>query len=285
MASLRVWAFAGAAAVMSIPAAHAADFAPIGPAPMPAPVYVDDGFAGGWYLRGDVGAGATNARRMDVLGPLPAGSNFAMVNDAFRMSDSYFIGGGIGYQVNSWLRFDATAEYRSGYNFRGLGFYTQGGGTFYDIYDGHMNSKVVLANAYFDLGTWGGFTPFVGAGVGMAGHTISHLSDTGPFTPGGGAAYGYMANSKTDWNMAWAVHAGVAYNVTQNFKVELGYRYLNMGSAESGLLNCGGATATCGGLNAYKIRNIDSHDIKLGVRWHFNQPSMPMAYPSVVTKG
>lgn len=284
MASLRVWAFAGASALMSIPAANAADFNPM-PPPVPmAPVVVEDSFGGGWYLRGDVGAGAVSAKRMDVLSGVPVGSDFAMVHDAFRMSDNYFIGGGIGFQVNSWLRFDATAEYRTGYNFRALGVYTQGGGTFYDIYDGHMNSKVVLANAYVDLGTWGGFTPFVGAGIGMAGHTISHLADTGPFTPGGGAAYGYMSNSKTDWNMAWALHAGVAYNVTQNFKVELGYRYLNMGSAESGAVNCAGNSATCGGTAAYKIRNIDSHDIKLGVRWHFNQPAAPLAYP-VVTKG
>ncbi|BAT61647.1 putative adhesin RP828 precursor [Variibacter gotjawalensis] len=283
MASLRVWAFAAAAAVTTISAAHAADLAPMGPPPM-APVAYDDGFAGGWYLRGDVGAGISRARSLDVLGPLPAGSDFAMVNSGFRMSDSYFIGGGIGYQFNSWLRFDATAEYRTGYSFRGVGFYTQGGGTFYDVYDGNMNSKVVLANAYFDLGTWYGVTAFVGGGIGMAGHTISHISDLGPFTPGGGASYGFMNTSKTDWQMAWALHAGLAYNVTNNFKVELAYRYLNMGSAESGLLNCSAAAAgACGGANAYRIRDIDSHDIKIGLRYHFNQP--PMAYPAVVTKG
>ncbi len=284
MASLKVWAFAGAAAVISTTAAHAADFAPMPPPMMPAPMIVDD-FAGGWYLRGDVGAGATRAKSLDVLGALPVGSDFAMNNNAFRMSDSYFIGGGIGYQVNSWLRFDATAEYRTGYSFRGVGSYTQGGGTFYDIYDGHMNSTVALANAYVDLGTWDGFTPFVGGGIGMAGHRISHLSDTGPFTPGGGAAYGYASKEKTDWNMAWALHAGVAYNVTPNFKVELAYRYLNMGSATSGLVDCSGASNTCGGSNAYRIRGLDSHDIKLGLRWHFNQPTVPLAYPSVVTKG
>ena len=30
-------------------------------------------------------------------------------------------------------------------------------------------------------------------------------------------------------NFAWALMAGLDFNVTQNLKLELGYRYLNMG--------------------------------------------------------
>jgi len=35
--------------------------------------------------------------------------------------DAFFIGGGVGYQWNSWLRFDATAEYRAKASFNALG--------------------------------------------------------------------------------------------------------------------------------------------------------------------
>lgn len=250
---------------------------------MGGPVVVED-FGGGWYLRGDIGVGMSRARSLDIQGPLPAGSDFQMVDGAFRMSNSYFIGGGIGYQFNSWLRFDATAEFRTGYNFRGMGFYTQGGGTFYDVYDGHMSSTVVMGNAYFDLGTWAGITPFIGAGLGVAGNKITHLSDLGPFTPGGGAAYGYMSSSKIDWNFAWALHAGLAYSVTPNMKFEIAYRYLNMGSATSGVLDCAGAGG-CGGVYTYRARDLESHDIKIGLRYQLNQPSAPMSFPPVITKG
>jgi opacity protein-like surface antigen len=278
MASLRVWAFAGAFA-MSATAAGAADLAPLMPQPVSMPVIED--FAGGWYLRGDVGAGISRAKSLDVL-DLRGGTDFQMVDSAFRISDSYFIGGGVGYQFNSWFRADLTAEYRTGFNFRGLGFYTQGGGTFYDVYDGHMSSTVGLANAYFDLGTWHGITPFVGAGFGFAANRITHLADLGPAAPLGGAGYGFVSKTKTDWNFAWALHAGASYSVTNNLKFELAYRYLNMGSATSGVLDCAGAGG-CGGVESYRIRHLDSHDIKLGLRYHFNQPP-PMSYP-VITKG
>ena len=31
-----------------------------------------------------------------------------------------------------------------------------------------ISAQTVLANGYIDFGTWGGFTPYVGAGVGIA---------------------------------------------------------------------------------------------------------------------
>ena len=36
-----------------------------------------------------------------------------------------------------------------------------------------------LANAYFDLGTWYGVTPFVGGGVGVAVHRARNAFDNG----------------------------------------------------------------------------------------------------------
>ncbi len=42
-----------------------------------------------------------------------------------------------------------------------------------------------------------------------------------------GAGFG---RNSSQWNLAWALHAGVAYNVSKCFKVELAYRYLDLGS-------------------------------------------------------
>ena len=55
--------------------------------------------------------------------------------DQQEMGDAYFIGGGFGYQWNSWLRFDATAEYRAKTKFKAIGSYTEfcPGGRCFDV--------------------------------------------------------------------------------------------------------------------------------------------------------
>jgi opacity protein-like surface antigen len=61
----------------------------------------------------------------------------------------------------------------------------------------------------------------------------------------------------------------LAYTVTPGFKVELAYRYLNMGSAQTAEVLCGAAGCGVGGgpRAYYVLKNMDSHDLKLGVRW------------------
>jgi len=89
-----------------------------------------------------------------------------------------------------------------------------------------------MANAYADLGTWWCITPFIGAGIGTARVTIANFTDVGQTTNGGpSSAY---ADTASKWNFAWAVHAGLAYQVNPNVTLELAYRYLNMGDGVTG---------------------------------------------------
>ena len=77
------------------------------------------------------------------------------------MGDVTTFGGGFGFQWNSWLRFDATAEYRAKTKFKAIG-YTEfcPGGRCFDAYDGNHSAVVLMANGYIDLGTWMRLTPF-----------------------------------------------------------------------------------------------------------------------------
>jgi opacity protein-like surface antigen len=172
MGNWKALALLGAAAMLTTPAAKAADLMPMMQQVAP-PMY--DDFASGWYLRGDVGVGiqkygafehtATNGAFV-----WPASWNV----DSRGINDAVFVGAGIGYQFNSWLRFDVTGEYRATSRFKAVGRYSgaadfcAGGGVCFDVYDGHHSAAVFLANAYFDLGTWWRLTPFVGGGVGAA---------------------------------------------------------------------------------------------------------------------
>ena len=258
-----------AAAIASIGTATlAADFPP----PLPAPV-VPVEF--GWYLRGDVGVGQLHANQLEYFpNAKNAGTDFAIEHSA--LGDTTFVGFGIGYTWNRWLRFDVTAEYRTKANLHAWGSYTAfcPVGVCLDVLDGFENSWVVLGNAYFDLGTWWCLTPFVGVGIGTAGNTITGFSDYGPQTGGRG-----IAPDHTNWNFAWAFHAGVAYTASPNLKLELAYRYLDMGSTWASI-NCVGGCAP----DVFKLRDITSQDIMIGMRWLL-QPEQPVLAPPLIRKG
>jgi opacity protein-like surface antigen len=99
--------------------------------------------------------------------------------DVKDIKDPFFIGGGIGYSWNNWLRFDVTGEYRADVKFKAVGSYTEfcASGRCFDACDGDHSAFVGLVNAYLDLGTWWCLTPFIGAGVGGAYHRTAALTD------------------------------------------------------------------------------------------------------------
>jgi opacity protein-like surface antigen len=184
---------------------------------------------------------------------------------------------------------DFTAEYRAQAAVKALGSYTEfcPGGRCFDQYDGSHSAWVFLANAYLDLGTWWCITPFVGAGVGSAYTRSTGFTDIG-FISDGSTGFGFAASKEfTKWNLAWAVHAGLAYNVTNNFKVELAYRYLNMGDVQTQTIDCAAFGCSGGGPRAfYTLTNFDSHDIKLGMRWMLApEPVAPVYAPTLMRRG
>ncbi|WP_430910673.1 outer membrane protein [Methylobacterium sp. sgz302541] len=292
--SLTLIASLGAPAI-----AHAADLLPPPPPPpMPPPVEV----GGGWYLRGDVGASVYDRPKYSVSDPAN------VVYHGVAESGGFFAGVGVGYQVNDFFRADVTGEFRatdlrlSSYNdfsyqtcdaSRGYNECFNRSGRNYNSTNGYYSAGVVLANAYFDLGTWYGVTPFVGGGAGVSFNRLSGFSDYGSTgfvdarasgterynQPGSPGAF----KEKTTQSFAWALHAGVAYDVTPNFKVELAYRYLNMGRAGTGVLNC-----FCGDtLVPLKVKNLEAHDVKIGLRYllgGFAPPLPPVYEPGPIVR-
>jgi opacity protein-like surface antigen len=256
------------AAALATSAVRAADYSqPPPPVYIQQPPQVIESFAQGWYLRGDVGIGMSSSYKLDYLpNPANVGNRFAIEQSS--SGDTFFIGGGVGYEWNNWLRFDATAEYRAKTPVKAFGSYPAGPGfgAGTDFYDGNLKSWVFLANAYVDLGTWNCFTPFVGAGIGATRNTLADFTD---FNTNGGLGRGIGRNT-SEWHPAWALHAGVAYNVTKTLKVELAYRYLNLGSITDTIDCIGGCNP-----DSYKFSNLYSHDIKLGLRWTCCESSEP----------
>lgn len=275
MRSVKSLVAAGAASLLSS-AVFAADMPTIMPAPAYAPPVVED--FGGWYLRGDIGF--SNQRVSRLNNALDANNISSAQNLNFNTAGIF--GLGVGYKFNNWFRADVTGEFRGSSQFLGKDSITYPTGFGTDIYHGSKSEWVVLANAYVDLGTWWCMTPFIGAGVGGARVSINNFSDQGLAIQGGPVlpALGF-ADNVSKWNLAWALHAGVAYKVTPNFTVELAYRYLDMGDGLTGDLR------PFDGVNNFNnpmtFKSITSHDLKLGVRWNLDNP--PVYAPPLIRKG
>lgn len=123
-----------------------------------------------------------------------------------------------------------------------------------------IDSYTVMANAYYDFGHFRGFVPYVGAGVGVALHDMDYVHIEHPLSPNP-----QFGDTKVD--LAWALMAGVGYQVTSNMIVDVGYRYINLGSAYSHTED-----VVLGGPNPrLVVDDIDAHEFKVGLRYHFGQ--------------
>ena len=276
MRSVKSLAAAGAASLLSS-VAFAADMPSIAAPPAYAPPQVED--FGGWYLRGDIGFNNQRVRRLNNV--LDANNTSSVQNLGFNTAGVF--GLGVGYKINNWFRVDVTGEYRGNSQFFGTDRISFPGGVGTETYHATKSEWVVLANAYVDLGTWWYITPFIGAGVGGARVGIANFTDQGIANNGAGALPGLVfGDNLSKWNLAWAIHAGLAYKVSPNFTVELAYRYLDMGDGLTGDLRAfDGANNV---VNPTTFKNITSHDLKLGVRWNLDS-SEPVEAPPPVRKG
>lgn len=221
----------------------------------------------GFYLRGDIGWSNYEHSAIDTVI-----ANSAMTTTSRRVSNSGFFAVGAGYRFNNWLRADITGEYRLNASHRhsdsgtvsivpGLPPVASA-----NVFTGKIGGFVGLVNGYIDLGTWNRITPFVGAGVGLFSMTMSKSNESGGLTalPPSSAT----SASKTNIGLAWALHAGLSYDLGGNWTAELGYRYLHLGTMHGGDFACPGIQFACP--YHVRIKNLASHDVKIGLRYLFS---------------
>ena len=238
---------------------------------------------GSWYLRGDVGVGLLNFSEFD----------HSQTNAAFAWPPSWMIvqkdiqdtmiaGIGVGYEVNNWLRLDVTGEYRSKSMFKVTGSYTNfcpNSGVCFDVDQGNYSAAVLMANVYLDLGTWWCLTPYVGVGLGGAWNRISGIQDVGIIADGS-VGFGLSNQDISQVNLAWNVQAGLSYNVTNNVKLDLSWRFLNLGSPQTAIVFCQN-TSPCPGAY-YTFKDMTSQDFRVGFRWLLQPEPAPVAMPQPV---
>jgi len=263
------------------------------PPPPPPPVMVPQPVVyqtvnewGGWYLRGDIGI---SAQKFTDFPHHQTNSAFQWPTDwkieHTDIKDAAFFALGVGYHFTKFLRADLTGEYRQSTKVKVTGSYgpPPAGGCntdrCFDVYDFDHQATLVMINAYLDLGQWWCFTPFVGFGIGAAYHTFSSVTDYG--FNNGSAGFGFSSDKTTsDWTFAWAIHAGIGYEVTKSMTVELAYRYLSLGSPDTSVINCGGNGCMSTGPRAfYTMTDLTANELRLGVRFRFDCCEVPPPPP------
>ncbi len=227
----------------------------------------------GWYLRGDASWAREKA---------PVITSDAGLASALGTTNGWVATVGAGYQINSYFRTDLTLDYRNVLraNARSTNFTCVTGvvgvnnasgtpigisaltGDCYSAQRAEFRRTSLLANAYIDLGTWAGVTPYVGAGVGVtygrvngiynwfagndgsiyapeipypAGFPPNWVTGTGAATAGpAGFTFGNQSRAvftqRSQTNFTWAIMAGLAYDVSPNAKIDFGYRFVNIGT-------------------------------------------------------
>ncbi|MER9834189.1 porin family protein [Mesorhizobium sp. M0145] len=211
-----------------------------------APDYVPVEVGSGWYLRGDVSYLVQKSFKDEHFAFTPASFD--------EKEDPIFASIGFGYHFNDYLRADLNVGYLPG-NKIDVG-YNDGTTVASATLKNYAFSGIL--NGYVDLGTYVGITPYLGAGVGIlqskrrlsASYFTDNADPTDDFV---------LRDDKTQYSFAYTLNAGLAYQVSKNVSVDLGYQYFSAPDAEY---------VTAESLTSFPIRKgINNHQVKVGLRY------------------
>lgn len=224
---------------------------------------------GGWYLRGDIGYAKMSTSEVDYYQGTPTLTGSFEKHD---ISDTWMIGGGIGYQVTDYFRFDVTANHYAKTHFDGSSATGVTCGAFTCDYedDSEVGVTTIMANAYVDLGNYAGFTPYVGAGIGGAKVHWADVenrescvsADCTGYTPNNSDHSGHGG----DWRFAYALHAGMSYDLSHNMKLDAGYTFTHVEGGRMFNFESGSAFSGQQGFDG----GIKIHAVRAGIRWHLH---------------
>jgi len=210
-------------------AVYAADLTPPPPPPPSQYVEVVDDQPTCFYMRADVGGSFHQDPTVTQQG------GGAITNE--KINNHAFIEAGTGCQVTENIRVEATA----GYRFRSS--MTEECGCL----EADLETYTGFVNAFWDITYFNGtgFTPYVGGGVGLAVHRLTSVRLPAGSRDGNRAAFAYNAT------------AGVSYDLSENVKMDLAYRFVDLGIARSK------------GSAPIKVDDLRAHEVKLGLRYQF----------------
>ncbi len=230
-----------------------------------------------WYARIDGGYGwHTDPDMMETI--IDTTGSSTLQPGSYDLTDTsidaaWTLGGGIGYYFDSHWRGDVTYDHR---------FEADAQGTIESCCTGihkfGIESDVILVNAYYDFNRGGRWSPYLGAGIGVA----RNQTTEGTYTDDCGCSGVIGEDSET--NFAVAAMAGLTVRLRGGQTVEggikdapvviengrslyldVGYRYLFLGDAVTGPVVLDNSNTTRS--NDAAVDNIDAHEVRVGLRY------------------
>ncbi|MEZ5818274.1 MAG: outer membrane beta-barrel protein [Hyphomicrobiaceae bacterium] len=227
-----------------------------------APAYSAPAIAGPCYLRGDVGyAWASSPKGYYVGNGVDPHVRGASVDNG----GSYDVGIGCG-SGSRGLRGEIAVGFIPRRDFTGDVDIVINNQPVDPPIKATIDSYTVMVNGYYDFGNFRGFVPYVGAGVGIAMHDMGYVTIDHPASPN-------PQHGDSKIGPAWSLMAGVGYQMSSNAILDVGYRYINMGLAQSNQ----GDTAQF--LNPkLVVDDLSAHELRIGLRYHFGSSSSCCGY-------
>ncbi len=244
------------------------------PAPAPIPVYKAD-----YYLRGDVGIGMSDSMSTSESGlvyGVDAVGNDVTVPTSWVGNDGAWpmtFGIGVGRYWSDRFRTDVTIDWirQQAGLIGGTMTYTNDVGEVVTVTTRDKTTReggIFLFNAYYDFAANSRFNPYVGAGIGFALNILDRHHVTDEEVCGGCAGFPsynqYEADAKsTTLSFAAAAMVGFTYDIGQSMLLDVNYRYLHTGGADSSI----------NVFNSSSVFNIDAtneHQLRAGIRYNID---------------
>ena len=114
-----------------------------------------------------------------------------------------------------------------------------------------IQTNSIMVNGLWDYKNSTNFTPYIGVGLGWAGHEAD--------TNRGDASVGAISLENTTDNFVWSFLLGTTYSINHHWAIDLGYRYSDLGDVEIGPFSDAGRVEM----------EYHSHDFTAGITYDF----------------
>lgn len=209
--------------------------------------YAQDVNDAGYYISAKVAAAKLQADNMETS-LRPGIGQFIAGKDKKDLTNTSL---GFGYDFGNGWRTEGE------YTFKNNAEFTSGSSNFPTSLNHHkVDTQRLMLNAYRDFEVMQNVAVYGNLGLGVARTESSGWQVN--------ASRQYLANTETQ--LVYSIGAGASYKAIDNLKLDLGYRYVDLGKADSGLNNFANARS----LQDEQMKaHLYSSEFYLGARYSF----------------
>lgn len=167
----------------------------------------------------------------------------------------------IGYDFSKQLDLPIRTELEYSVLSQAEGKKTVSGESASQAYKSKIDIQSLFVNVYYDFHNESKFTPYIGGGIGLG---FVGMKTSATDTEYAGDVSNYSMGKKNETNFAWNLGLGCAYELTESFSIDAGYRYADFGKGKTKAY-----TESDGWYAKSKTDRIGMHQFMLAARYTF----------------